>query len=92
MAQAVLEVADTGIGIPAEAQPHVFERFFRVDKARSRDEGGAGLGLSIVKSICAAHGAEIGVESNGSGGSRFRVKFPLAAGQAPAVPSTPSSL
>ena len=76
--QAVLEVADTGIGIPAAAQPHIFERFFRVDKARSRDEGGAGLGLSIVKSICTAHGAEVGVESNESGGSRFRVMLPVA--------------
>jgi len=74
---AVLEVADTGIGIPAEAQLHVFERFFRVDQARSRDEGGAGLGLSIVKSICAAHGAEVVVESNGSSGSRFCVTLPL---------------
>jgi len=52
---AVLEVADNGIGIPAEALPRVFDRFFRVDKARSREQGGAGLGLSIVKSICTAH-------------------------------------
>ena len=75
---AVLEVADSGIGIPADAVPHVFERFFRVDKARSRDEGGAGLGLSIVKSICTAHGAEVQVESVVGKGSRFRIKLPLA--------------
>ena len=73
---ALLEVADTGIGIPADAVPHVFDRFFRVDKARTRDPGGAGLGLSIVKSICTAHGAEVQVASN-SKGSCFRVILPL---------------
>lgn len=77
---AILDVTDSGIGIPAEAVPHVFDRFFRVDKARSRDEGGAGLGLSIVKSICTAHGAEVQVESAPGKGSRFRVKLPLARG------------
>jgi len=76
-----LEVADTGIGIPAEAVPHVFERFFRVDKARSRELGGAGLGLSIVKSICTAHGAEVQVKSAPGQGSCFRVTLPLAAGK-----------
>jgi signal transduction histidine kinase len=75
---AILDVTDTGIGIPPEAVPHVFERFFRVDKARSRDEGGAGLGLSIVKSICTAHGAEVQVESAVGKGSRFRIQLPLA--------------
>jgi signal transduction histidine kinase len=75
---AILDVADSGIGIPAESVPHVFERFFRVDKARSRDEGGAGLGLSIVKSICTAHGAELQVDSTVGKGSRFRIKLPLA--------------
>jgi heavy metal sensor kinase len=79
--QAWLEVADNGIGIPAEALPHVFDRFFRVDKARSRDQGGAGLGLSIVKSICTAHGAGVEVESAPGTGSRFRVKLPLANGK-----------
>jgi heavy metal sensor kinase len=72
----LLEVFDSGIGIPAEALPHVFDRFYRVDSARSRDHGGAGLGLSIVRSICSAHGAEIEVESSPGSGSRFRVKFP----------------
>ncbi len=77
---AVLEVSDTGIGIPREALPHVFERFYRVDRARSRKMGGAGLGLSIVKSICAAHGGDIHVESSDGKGSRFRVDLPLAKG------------
>lgn len=77
--QAVLEVADNGIGIPADALPQVFERFYRVDKARSRQMGGAGLGLSIVKSICAAHGGRVRAESKEGEGSRFRVEIPLAA-------------
>jgi len=77
---AVLEVADTGIGIPLEAQPRIFERFFRVDEARSRELGGAGLGLSIVKSICAAYGGKIEVESAQGAGSRFKVELPLANG------------
>jgi signal transduction histidine kinase len=77
--KAVLEVGDTGMGIPSDALPHVFERFFRVDKARSREAGGAGLGLAIVKSICAAHGGKVEVESAEGKGSRFRVELPLAA-------------
>jgi heavy metal sensor kinase len=72
----VLEVVDTGIGIPAAALPRVFDRFFRVDEARSREGGGAGLGLSIVRAICIGHGAEITVESRVGHGSRFRVHFP----------------
>jgi heavy metal sensor kinase len=79
----VLEVRDTGVGIPAAALPHVFERFYRVDEARSRDEGGAGLGLSIAESICAAHGATIEVESEFGLGSRFRLRVPRLASSAP---------
>jgi heavy metal sensor kinase len=75
---AVLEVADDGIGIPAEALPHVFKRFFRVDTSRSREQGGAGLGLAIVKSICSAHGADIEVISEVGRGSTFRLRQPLA--------------
>jgi heavy metal sensor kinase len=75
---AVLEVTDNGIGIPKEALPHIFERFYRVDKARSRDQGGAGLGLSIVKSICTAHEGALEVESTEGRGSRFRLRLPLA--------------
>jgi heavy metal sensor kinase len=79
--RALLEVADNGPGIPAEAVPHLFERFYRVDKARSRQMGGSGLGLSIVKSISAAHGGRVEVESAEGGGSRFRVDLPLADGR-----------
>ena len=75
--QAVLEVADSGIGIPPDALPHVFERFYRVDKTRSAEAESAGLGLSIVKSICAAHGAEVEAFSMPNAGSRFTVKLPL---------------
>ncbi len=75
---ALLEVADNGTGIPPEALPHVFKRFFRVDQARSDDQGSAGLGLSIVKSICTAHGAEVDVQSALRDGSCFRVKLPLS--------------
>jgi heavy metal sensor kinase len=71
-----LEISDTGIGIPAASIAHVFDRFYRVDPARSREDGGAGLGLSIVKSICTAHGAEIDVQSLVNNGSCFRVRFP----------------
>lgn len=77
-AKAVLEVKDNGIGIPPDALPRVFERFFRVDKARSREQGGAGLGLSIVKSICAAHQGRVEATSTPGRGSRFRVELPLA--------------
>jgi len=77
---ALLEIEDDGVGIPAEALPHLFERFYRVDKARSRQMGGTGLGLSIVKSICAAHGGQVKVESAEGKGSRFRVELPLANG------------
>jgi len=75
---AVLDVADDGIGIPAEALPHVFKRFYRVDTSRSREQGGAGLGLAIVKSICTAHGAIVEVASAPGRGSTFRVRQPLA--------------
>lgn len=75
--KARLEVSDNGIGIPGEALPHVFERFFRVDKGRSRELGGAGLGLSIVKAICTAHAGRVEVQSQEGEGSRFAVELPL---------------
>jgi signal transduction histidine kinase len=86
---AVLEVSDDGPGIPAHALAHVFERFYRADKARSRANGGAGQGLSIVKAICAAHNAEVKVSSQEGRGSCFRVELPVltdpAGDGAPAV-------
>lgn len=75
---AILEVTDDGIGIPPEALPHVFKRFFRADDSRSREPGGAGLGLSIAKSICNAHGAQLDVHSIPGKGSCFRIRHPLA--------------
>jgi heavy metal sensor kinase len=77
--RAVLEVADSGMGISEEALPHIFERFYRADRSRSRETEGAGLGLAIVKSICNAHGGELQVESAPGRGSRFRVRLALAA-------------
>jgi len=79
---AILEVSDDGPGIPAHALPHVFERFYRADKARSRASGGAGLGLSIVKAICAAHNAEVKVFSQEGRGSCFRVELLVLTGPA----------
>lgn len=71
-----LSVQDTGIGIPEEQQERIFERFYRVDKGRSRTVGGTGLGLAIVKHIAAQHGATITVHSEVGKGSEFRVIFP----------------
>jgi heavy metal sensor kinase len=79
-AHALLEVTDTGIGVPAEALRRLFDRFYRVDKARSRQMGGVGLGLAIVKSIVTAHGGQVTVESDEGHGSRFCVALPLAGG------------
>jgi heavy metal sensor kinase len=76
--RAVLEVNDSGVGIPPEALPNIFERFYRVDKGRSRQMGGAGLGLSIVKAIVTAHGGQVKVESVEGKGSRFFVELPVA--------------
>jgi two-component system phosphate regulon sensor histidine kinase PhoR len=73
-----LSVTDTGIGIPEEDRPRVFERFYRVDKARSRELGGTGLGLAIVKHIIEGHGGQVWVEANPPHGSRFVVRLPPA--------------
>jgi len=74
----VLDVKDTGIGISEEHLDRLFDRFYRTDKARSRDKGGTGLGLSVVKSILDAHGSEIHVESTPGEGSRFWFNLPMS--------------
>ena len=70
-----IAVSDTGIGIPADALQRVFERFYRVDKARSRSQGGTGLGLAIVKHIALAHGASVHVESDVGKGTTFFIRL-----------------
>jgi two-component system sensor histidine kinase SenX3 len=77
-AEVVVRVEDTGIGIPREAQGRVFERFYRVDRARSRDRGGTGLGLAIVKHAVEQHGGTIALESELERGSTFTVRLPAA--------------
>jgi two-component system phosphate regulon sensor histidine kinase PhoR len=72
----VVAVSDTGIGISPEHQARIFERFYRVDKSRSREQGGTGLGLSIVKHIAQAHGGEVRVESEAGKGSTFSLSLP----------------
>ena len=74
--EAVFTVEDTGIGIPEEDIPHIFDRFYRVDKARSRASGGSGLGLSIVHGAVEAHGGSIEVARRETVGTRFTVRFP----------------
>src|SRR5207249_9258716 len=71
-----VEVEDTGLGIPAEALEKVFNRFYQVDRARSREMGGTGLGLSIVKHLMRLHGGSVRVESEPGRGSRFILEFP----------------
>jgi signal transduction histidine kinase len=78
--EAMLVVEDNDASIPVEALPHLFERFYRADKARACQMAGTGLGLAIVKSIVTAHGGSVTVESAETG-SRFRVELPIADGR-----------
>lgn len=82
---AILEVHDTGMGIPESAIPHIFERFYRVNGDRSRQLGGTGLGLAIVKSICTAFGGSVSVQSETGSGTTFRVELPLESGRSPSL-------
>jgi heavy metal sensor kinase len=80
--RAVVSIGDTGVGIPAEHLPFIFDRFYRVDKVRSNAEGGTGLGLAIAVSIAKMHGGEIEVESRVGEGTTFRILLPLAESRA----------
>ncbi|HEY3187829.1 MAG TPA: ATP-binding protein, partial [Solirubrobacteraceae bacterium] len=72
-------VADNGRGIPPDARPHVFDRFYRVDHARGREAGGSGLGLAICREVATAHGGRVWVDSEEGKGSEFSLALPLNA-------------
>jgi signal transduction histidine kinase len=76
-------VADDGPGIPEEARAHIFDRFYRVDRARGRDAGGSGLGLAICREIARAHGGRVWIEARDGGGSAFSLALPRNGGRDP---------
>lgn len=82
---AMIEVADNGPGLSADAAERVFERFYRVDESRSRDSGGAGLGLAIVAAIVQAHGGQVATDGALRAGATFTVRLPLTAPVDPAA-------
>lgn len=90
---AKLTVRDTGVGIPPDDVPHVFERFYRGDSARSSQTEGAGLGLSLVRWIAEQHGAKVGVASQPEHGSTFTFSFPIRMSRSGASdrPRTPAA-
>jgi signal transduction histidine kinase len=73
-----IDVSDTGVGIPAEALPRVFDRFFRVDSSRSQGSGGTGLGLAIVQSIALLHGGNVEISSQLGQGTRVTLHMPAS--------------
>ena len=73
-----IEVSDTGAGIPTEALPRVFDRFFRVDSSRSQGSGGTGLGLAIVQSIAVLHGGDVHISSQPGQGTRVTLSMPIS--------------
>jgi heavy metal sensor kinase len=83
-----IAVADSGIGIPTEQLPFIFDRFWRADQVRSRESGGTGLGLAIASDIAQSHGAELKVESTLGHGSTFTVRLPYSFGHAAAPPTS----
>ena len=85
---AVVRVQDTGIGIPAEDLPKIFERFYRTEKSRSKETGGTGLGLAIVKHVASYHNGDVVVESALGEGSTFTLRLPLMSGDGPDVISS----
>jgi two-component system phosphate regulon sensor histidine kinase PhoR len=76
-----IAIADQGPGIPEDDLPRIFERFYRVDKSRTRDPGGTGLGLAIVKHLVELHGGHVHVENAATGGARFTIELPAAAAE-----------
>jgi two-component system heavy metal sensor histidine kinase CusS len=86
----MITVSDDGCGIPAEHVPRVFDRFHRVDEARSQKIGGAGLGLAIVKSVASMHGGEAGIDSNLGKGTRVTLRLPMASSSPAPLVGSPS--
>ena len=76
--KAEVSVADEGPGIPTQDREHLFDRFYRAEQSRTREKGGAGLGLAIAKKIVEAHRGSIGVAASPTGGAVFSVRLPLA--------------
>ncbi len=87
----MLRVVDTGVGIPSRDLPRIFERFYRVDRARSRRSGGTGLGLSIVRHVVENHGGAVSIESELGVGTRVEIRFPEGARAGPPRSATGAS-
>jgi two-component system sensor histidine kinase SenX3 len=86
----IVVVSDHGIGVPSRDLERIFERFYRVDQARSRDTGGTGLGLAIVRHVAQVHGGDVTVDSIEGEGSTFRLRLPMVA--RPRVPGEPQDV